>query len=94
MGETAEQIKKSRSIAIKVSDGAKNFLLDNGIDKKFGARPLRRAVKRYLSTPLARAILKEEVGDNVSVILNPGRDALLFKDCGGKKDAVRDDSDD
>jgi hypothetical protein len=94
--ETAEQIKKSREISIKVSEGAKNFLLDNGIDKKFGARPLRRAVKRYLSTPLARAILREEVPakeGKVSVILNPARDALIFKTNGGRKDAGRDDSD-
>jgi ATP-dependent protease Clp ATPase subunit len=95
LDETAEQIEKSKSIAIKVSDGAKNFLLDNGIDQKFGARPLRRAVKRHLSTPLARAILKEEVpGQDTRILvnLNPSRDALVFRTNGVKKDAVRDDS--
>jgi len=88
LNETAEQIKKSREIIIKVSEGAKNFLLDNGIDKKFGARPLRRAVKKHLSTPLARAILKEEVsgsGSKISAVLNPSRDGLAFKENGVKK---------
>jgi len=95
LNETSDQIKKSREICIKVSDGAKNFLLDNGIDKKFGARPLRRAVKRYLSTPLARAILKEEIPGTqakIAVNLNPSRSGLVFKTNGVKKNAVRDDS--
>jgi ATP-dependent protease Clp ATPase subunit len=93
--ETSDQIKKSREICIKVSEGARNFLLDNGIDKKFGARPLRRAVKRHLSTPLARAILKEEVPGSeakIAVNLNPSRSGLVFKANGVKKNAVRDDS--
>ncbi len=95
LDETAEQIKKSREIVLKVNPGAKNFLLDNGIDKKFGARPLRRAVKKHLSTPLARSILKEEIlGKNtkITVSLNPSKDALAFRTNGGKKDAVRNNS--
>jgi len=95
LNETSEQIQKSRGLSIKVSDGAKNFLLDNGIDKKFGARPLRRAVKKHLSTPLAKAILKEEVSakeTKVSVVLNSARDALAFR-TNGSKNGVRDNCD-
>ena len=90
LDETADQIQKSREILIRVSEGAKNFLLDNGIDKKFGARPLRRAVKKHLSTPLAHAILKKEIPEKqvkISVTLNAARDALTFKVDGAKKNA-------
>ncbi len=92
--ETSDQIKKSRKIGIKVSEGARNFLLENGIDKKFGARPLRRAVKRHLSTPLARAILKKEVpttATKIAINLNPSRSGLVFKANGAKKDVVKKD---
>jgi ATP-dependent Clp protease ATP-binding subunit ClpC len=89
--ETSDQIQDKRKMSIKVSEGAKNFLLDNGIDKKYGARPLRRAVKKYLSTPLARAILTKEVPTEsvrISVSLNPSRDGLVFRTNESKKDCV------
>ncbi len=87
LNETSAQIQKSREISFKVSEGAKNFLLDNGIDKKFGARPLRRAVKKHLSTPLARAILTDKVPKKdakIVVNLNPSRDGLVFRQASGK----------
>lgn len=82
LDEVAEQIDKKRNIKLQVNLGAKNFLLDQGIDKKFGARPLRRAVKRHLGTPLARAILEKEVpGEGVKIIvsLKPSKDGLTFR---------------
>ncbi len=89
LGETSSQANKSRGITIKINPGAKNFLLDKGIDSKFGARPLRRAIKKYLSTPLARAILKAEVVEKngkITVSVNSSRDGLSFRDNGVKKD--------
>lgn len=82
LDEVAEQIDKKRNIKLQVNLGAKNFLLDQGIDKKFGARPLRRAVKRHLGTPLAKAILEKEVpGEGVKIIvsLKPSKDGLTFR---------------
>jgi ATP-dependent Clp protease ATP-binding subunit ClpA len=81
LGEVQEQIKKSRSINLQFNPGAKNYLLDNGIDKKFGARPMRRAIKKHLNTPLARAILLKEILDQskVTVSLKPSRDGLCFR---------------
>ncbi len=49
---------KTKDIEIEVSDEAKNFLLDKEYDEKYGARPLRRTVERYLEDPLAEAILR------------------------------------
>lgn len=79
--EVNEQIKNKKNITLSFNTGAKNFLLDKGIDKKFGARPLRRAVKKYLNTPLAIAILKNELTENskVTVSLKKEKDGLCFR---------------
>lgn len=81
LAEVNDQIQKSRTLTLQFSLGAKNFLLERGIDKKFGARPLRRTIKKYLNTPLAVAILKEEIngGSKVSISLNKAKDGLVFK---------------
>jgi ATP-dependent protease Clp ATPase subunit len=80
--EVQAQLQKSRGVKLQVSVGAKNFLLDQGIDKKYGARPLRRAVKKYLSTPLSKLILQDEFSPEsakITVNLKPSKDGLAFK---------------
>jgi len=79
--EVNTQIQDSKAILLAFNIGAKNFLLDNGIDKKFGARPLRRTIKKHLNTPLAMAILKDEIseGSKVVVSLKKEKDGLCFR---------------
>jgi len=81
LDEVKEQISESKGVLLSFSAGAKNFILDNGIDKKFGARPMRRSVKRHLNTPLARAILAGEIeeGSRVTVNLKTEKDGLSFR---------------
>ncbi len=70
---------KEQDITIVVTDEAKQFLIDQGYDEKFGARPLRRAVERYMEDPLAEAILSGDVkrGEPIHVLLKEG--ALHFE---------------
>jgi len=79
--EVHSQIETSKNVHLNFNAGAKNFLLDKGIDRKFGARPMRRAIKKYLNTPLARAILRDEIlaHSKVNVNLKPERDGLTFR---------------
>jgi ATP-dependent protease Clp ATPase subunit len=94
LGKVSEQLQKNRSIKIQVNAGAKNFLLDKGIDKKFGARPLRRAVKKYLSTPLAREILQMSGSTEkakITVSLKPSKDGLTFRGLGKAKPKGKDE---
>jgi len=51
----------NQNIHLDITQEAKNFLIEKGYDKKFGARPLRRAIEKYLEDPLAEEILKGEV---------------------------------
>ncbi len=44
-------------ITLNIHDDAKNFIADKGYDKQFGARPLKRAIQKYLEDPLAEMIL-------------------------------------
>lgn len=63
---------KSRDITIDVTTEAKEFLISKGYDKKFGARPLKRAIERHLEDALAEAILKGEIkrSDPITVVLS------------------------
>jgi ATP-dependent Clp protease ATP-binding subunit ClpB len=65
-----------RKIAIHLTDGARDWLGRVGYDPVYGARPLKRAVQRYLQDPLADLILKGEVRDGSSVTVDEGEGAL------------------
>jgi ATP-dependent Clp protease ATP-binding subunit ClpC len=56
-------------LSLRLTDAAIRFLVDRGFDVKFGARPLRRAIQRYLEDPLSEKILLAEfaAGDEIGV---------------------------
>ena len=72
----------SLGISIEISKGAKEFLADKGYDPAFGARPLRRAVQKYVEDQLAEEILKGTFaqGSKVKVRFNKKKDDLEFTD--------------
>lgn len=65
-------------IVLEVSQEAKDFLIDNGYDEKYGARPLRRAVERHLEDPLAESILKGDLKKNKPIKVIVEDDHLDF----------------
>ncbi|MBI1759819.1 MAG: ATP-dependent Clp protease ATP-binding subunit [Acidobacteria bacterium] len=70
----------------RCSDAAKQFLLDEGIDFKYGARHLKRAIERFLVYPLSNLIATDQVayGDLLSVDFSPEVGKLVFaKEHGG-----------
>ena len=54
---------------LKISTAAKDFIADKGFDTQFGARPLKRAIQKYLEDEMAEVIIKASVveGDTISV---------------------------
>ena len=68
-----------RNIRIELSDEAKDWLSREGFDPVYGARPLRRAVQRYVENPLSSRILAGELADGDAVRLHAGRDGLTFE---------------
>ena len=69
-----------QEIQLNVTSEAKDFLIDEGYDDKFGARPLRRAIERYLEDNLAEAILRGDVkrGDPIDVEVSEDGKNLVF----------------
>ena len=63
---------KDKKLKIEVSDEAKDFLIEKGYDEKLGARPLRRAVEKYLEDTLAEELLSGNLRKNkpINVILS------------------------
>ena len=57
------------------------FLVKHGYDEKFGARPLKRAIQKYIEDPLSEKILLGEFakGDEIEVDVSPENDKLDFR---------------
>ena len=51
------------TLRLKFDESLHDFIYSKGVDEKFGARPLKRTIEREISTPLARKLLNEDVGD-------------------------------
>ncbi len=70
---------KDQELSFEFTDACKAFLIEKGYDEKYGARPLRRAVEKYLEDSLAEAILSGEIkpGDPIRVVVR--EDALAFE---------------
>ncbi len=64
-----------------ITDKAKDFIADKGYDKQYGARPLKRAIQKYVEDALAEEILEDHVneGDTVIMDYNRKKEKLFFK---------------
>ncbi len=69
---------KNLGLELELTDSAREFIVDKGFDKQFGARPLKRAIQKYLEDELAEMILKAEVekGNKIVVDHTEGNDKL------------------
>jgi ATP-dependent Clp protease ATP-binding subunit ClpC len=72
----------SMSITIELSDAVKSLLVDKGYDPNLGARPLRRAVQRYIEDPLSEEMLlgRFQAGDHIIADVDgEGSETIIFK---------------
>jgi ATP-dependent Clp protease ATP-binding subunit ClpC len=79
--DLVQNIKDQRMV-VMLDDSAKNFLVEKGFDEKFGARPLRRAIQKYVEDPLAEEILRGSFKEGTKIIAKhiEGSDNLIFYD--------------
>ena len=68
-----------KDITMNISKEAKNYILEKGTDVKFGARPLRRAIQRYIEDELSEMILKQELLDGQTVFIDYVEGNLKFE---------------
>jgi ATP-dependent Clp protease ATP-binding subunit ClpB len=69
-----------RGLSARISDAAKDLLIESGWDPQYGARPLKRAIVRKLEDPLAKELLAGRFpsGDTIAVDANAAGDELVF----------------
>ena len=78
MLEDTKKALADKDITMELSEDAKKFLLDKGTDIKYGARPLRRAIQRYLEDALSDMILRGELQNGQKVMVTTNEEKLLF----------------
>jgi ATP-dependent Clp protease ATP-binding subunit ClpC len=66
---------------IEMTEPAKDFIVDKGYDEKYGARPLKRAIQKYIEDPLAEEIIKANLseGDLIKIDIASGLEELVIK---------------
>ncbi len=69
---------KAREIHVTLDEGAHEFLIEKGYDPAYGARPMRRAVERYMEDPLAEELLRGTIKPGDTVTISVGNDKLNF----------------
>jgi ATP-dependent Clp protease ATP-binding subunit ClpB len=70
----------NRSLGIDLTDEAKAYLAEVGWDPKYGARPLKRAVRKHLEDELAKHVLRGQYAPGTVVRVERGGDGLVFRD--------------
>jgi ATP-dependent Clp protease ATP-binding subunit ClpC len=66
---------------LKLTQNAINFIAEKGFDKQFGARPLKRAIQKYVEDALAEEIITSQIssGDEISMDLNEDTQELIVE---------------
>ncbi|WAC18464.1 ATP-dependent Clp protease ATP-binding subunit [Luteolibacter sp. SL250] len=85
---------REKNISLTLAQEARDLLAEKGFDPAYGARPMRRAVERYLEDPLAESLLRGDVkpGDMVNVIRKEGSEELVFQSSRPEEPEIEPDS--
>ncbi len=82
---------KERKIEFQLTDGAKKFIAERGFDPLYGARPLRRAIQKYIEDPIADELIKGNFSDgSIIQIKMKNKNELSFTEIGRREDAPED----
>ncbi len=79
--KSVQQRLAEDELSLRLTEAASDFLVKNGYDEHFGARPLKRAIQRFIEDPLSEKILLGEFakGDEIEVDLAPDGTKLEFR---------------
>ena len=80
------KIVESRSLKILLTDDARKWLIDKTcVDRKYGARPLKRALQKYVEDELSEALIQGDVTEESTVEVYAAGDRLSFRALRAKK---------
>ena len=93
--ELAQLYKRIENMGykIKLEDSARDYIVDKGFDANFGARPLKRAIQKYVEDPLAEHIISANLqeGDSISLAFDDEKKEIVVKIVKGKKKKKSED---
>ena len=76
--ERLAKLLAERKITLELGADARGWLADKGYDPVYGARPLKRAIQRYIQDPLSERILSGDFPDGSKILVSTGSDRLVF----------------
>jgi ATP-dependent Clp protease ATP-binding subunit ClpC len=79
---------RHKNIKLELDDKAKDFLVEKGYDPQYGARPMRRAVERFLEDPLAEEILRGSLQPGEPILVTSDKEKLVFNQKAAAEGAV------
>jgi len=74
-----EKLLAERKLSLELTPGAKKFLAEHGFDPTYGARPLKRAIQKYLQDPLSMAILEGKFVEGTTLKVDQAGSSLSIK---------------
>ncbi|WP_126992985.1 ATP-dependent Clp protease ATP-binding subunit [Thermosipho globiformans] len=80
-----------KGISLELSKSAKDFLVQEGYDPAYGARPLKRAIQRYIEDPLSEELLKGKFKENDTIVCSYENGKIVFKKKRQRKVKVKND---
>ncbi|MDB5692263.1 MAG: clpB [Alphaproteobacteria bacterium] len=86
--ERLNKLLAERKIRVELGEPARAWLGRVGYDPVYGARPLKRAVQKYLQDPLADALLRGEIGDGSVIHVDEGEGSLMLRTEGRSQEAA------
>ncbi len=74
-----QKLLAERKLTLSLTDGAKKFLAKHGWDPQYGARPLKRAIQKYIQDPLSSALLEAKYPEGTALVGDVKGDEIIFK---------------
>jgi len=76
--EVIDEVKE-KGMSIDITDSVKEFILEKGYDKKYGARPLRRTIQKYIEDEIAEKYLRNEIGEGSHITITLNNDKIVLE---------------
>jgi ATP-dependent Clp protease ATP-binding subunit ClpC len=84
--ERLGRLVEDRGLKIVLTQKARRWLIDKTCsDRKYGARPLKRALQKYVEDELSEALIQGDVADDSTIEVHPAQDKLAFREVRAKK---------
>ncbi len=78
MKDIGKRLEEHGGLNINLTEAAKEWLAEQGYDKDFGARPLRRALQRHIESPMSVSLLRGEYASGDTILVDVAEDKLTF----------------